>query len=98
MSSLNDLPLVDSHLDLAEIVTLFGRDLTLSVTPQGLELLGQMAELGFIWDISYLAKRVYGSSIRITPRRAETWRRRCGRFWRASGLQNYKPCHRRHSE
>jgi len=28
---LNDLPLVDSHLDLAENVTLFGRDLTLSV-------------------------------------------------------------------
>lgn len=28
--SLNDLPLVDSHLDLAENVTLFGRDLTLS--------------------------------------------------------------------
>jgi membrane dipeptidase len=27
---LNDLPLVDSHLDLAENVTLFGRDLTLS--------------------------------------------------------------------
>ena len=27
--SLNDLPLVDSHLDLAENVTLFGRDLTL---------------------------------------------------------------------
>jgi membrane dipeptidase len=26
---LNDLPLVDSHLDLAENVTLFGRDLTL---------------------------------------------------------------------
>jgi membrane dipeptidase len=31
VSSLNDLPLVDSHLDLAEIVTLFGRDLTLGV-------------------------------------------------------------------
>jgi membrane dipeptidase len=30
-SSLNHLPLVDSHLDLAELVTLFGRDLTLSV-------------------------------------------------------------------
>ena len=29
-SSLNDPPLVDSHLDLAENVTLFGRDLTLS--------------------------------------------------------------------
>jgi membrane dipeptidase len=29
--SLNDLPLVDSHLDLAENATLFGRDLTLSV-------------------------------------------------------------------
>lgn len=28
--SLSDLPLVDSHLDLAENVTLFGRDLTLS--------------------------------------------------------------------
>jgi membrane dipeptidase len=28
---LSDLPLVDSHLDLAENVTLFGRDLTLSV-------------------------------------------------------------------
>ena len=28
---MNDLPLVDSHLDLAENVTLFGRDLTLSV-------------------------------------------------------------------
>jgi membrane dipeptidase len=28
---LNDLPLVDSHLDLAENVTLFGRDLTLRV-------------------------------------------------------------------
>ncbi len=28
--ALNDLPLVDSHLDLAENVTLFGRDLTLS--------------------------------------------------------------------
>jgi membrane dipeptidase len=28
---LNDLPLVDSHLDLAENVTLFGRDLTLGV-------------------------------------------------------------------
>ncbi len=28
--SLNNLPLVDSHLDLAENVTLFGRDLTLS--------------------------------------------------------------------
>jgi membrane dipeptidase len=28
---LNDLPLVDSHLDLAENVTLFGRDLTLEV-------------------------------------------------------------------
>jgi membrane dipeptidase len=28
---LNNLPLVDSHLDLAENVTLFGRDLTLSV-------------------------------------------------------------------
>jgi membrane dipeptidase len=28
---LNDLPLVDSHLDLAESVTLFGRDLTLEV-------------------------------------------------------------------
>ena len=28
--TLNDLPLVDSHLDLAENVTLFGRDLTLS--------------------------------------------------------------------
>jgi hypothetical protein len=27
---MNDLPLVDSHLDLAENVTLFGRDLTLS--------------------------------------------------------------------
>ena len=26
---MNDLPLVDSHLDLAENVTLFGRDLTL---------------------------------------------------------------------
>ena len=30
-SSLSHLPLVDSHLDLAELVTLFGRDLTLSV-------------------------------------------------------------------
>jgi membrane dipeptidase len=30
-SSLDDLPLVDSHLDLAENVTLFGRDLTVSV-------------------------------------------------------------------
>jgi membrane dipeptidase len=30
-STLNDLPIVDSHLDLAENVTLFGRDLTLSV-------------------------------------------------------------------
>lgn len=30
-SSVNDLPLVDSHLDLAENVTLFGRDLTLRV-------------------------------------------------------------------
>lgn len=30
-STLNNLPLVDSHLDLAENVTLFGRDLTLSV-------------------------------------------------------------------
>jgi len=30
-SSLGHLPLVDSHLDLAELVTLFGRDLTLSV-------------------------------------------------------------------
>ena len=29
--ALNNLPLVDSHLDLAENVTLFGRDLTLSV-------------------------------------------------------------------
>ena len=29
--SINDLPLVDSHLDLAENVTLFGRDLTLSI-------------------------------------------------------------------
>jgi membrane dipeptidase len=29
--TLNDLPLVDSHLDLAENATLFGRDLTLSV-------------------------------------------------------------------
>ena len=29
--ALNSLPLVDSHLDLAENVTLFGRDLTLSV-------------------------------------------------------------------
>jgi membrane dipeptidase len=29
--SLNDVPIVDSHLDLAENVTLFGRDLTLSV-------------------------------------------------------------------
>ena len=28
--ALNSLPLVDSHLDLAENVTLFGRDLTLS--------------------------------------------------------------------
>src|SRR4051812_42103811 len=28
--TLNNLPLVDSHLDLAENVTLFGRDLTLS--------------------------------------------------------------------
>jgi hypothetical protein len=28
---LNNLPLVDSHLDLAENVTLFGRDLTLGV-------------------------------------------------------------------
>ena len=27
---MNDLPLVDSHLDLAENVTLFGRDLALS--------------------------------------------------------------------
>ena len=27
---LNKLPIVDSHLDLAENVTLFGRDLTLS--------------------------------------------------------------------
>ena len=31
LSSLDDLPLVDSHLDLAENVTLFGRDLTVSV-------------------------------------------------------------------
>ncbi|GAK60144.1 peptidase M19 renal dipeptidase [Candidatus Vecturithrix granuli] len=30
--SLNNLPIVDSHLDLAENMTLFGRDLTLSVT------------------------------------------------------------------
>ena len=30
LPSINDLPLVDSHLDLAENVTLFGRDLTLS--------------------------------------------------------------------
>src|SRR5918998_1162186 len=30
LPSLRDLPLVDSHLDLAENVTLFGRDLTLS--------------------------------------------------------------------
>lgn len=30
--ALNSLPLVDSHLDLAENVTLFGRDLTLSAT------------------------------------------------------------------
>lgn len=30
MEIVNDLPLVDSHLDLAENVTLFGRDLTLS--------------------------------------------------------------------
>jgi membrane dipeptidase len=30
-SSSNNLPLVDSHLDLAENVTLFGRDLTLSL-------------------------------------------------------------------
>lgn len=29
--TLNTLPLVDAHLDLAEMVTLFGRDLTLSV-------------------------------------------------------------------
>src|SRR6266481_2485698 len=29
-STLNILPIVDSHLDLAENVTLFGRDLTLS--------------------------------------------------------------------
>ncbi len=28
---MNDPPLVDSHLDLAENVTLFGRDLTTSV-------------------------------------------------------------------
>jgi membrane dipeptidase len=31
LSDLNNLPLVDSHLDLAENVTLFGRDLTLTV-------------------------------------------------------------------
>jgi hypothetical protein len=37
--SSKDLPLVDSHLDLAENVTLFGR----------------MADLGFVWDISHLA-------------------------------------------
>jgi membrane dipeptidase len=30
-SSVSHLPLVDSHLDLAELVTLFGRDLTLSL-------------------------------------------------------------------
>jgi hypothetical protein len=29
-AAVNHLPLVDSHLDLAENVTLFGRDLTLS--------------------------------------------------------------------
>ena len=28
---MNNLPLVDSHLDLAENVTLFGREMTLSV-------------------------------------------------------------------
>jgi microsomal dipeptidase-like Zn-dependent dipeptidase len=92
--ALNNLPLVDSHLDLAENVTLFGRDLTLSaaeirtlekrttrqatvslpdlerggiavvcttfkqggLTPDGFALLGQMAELGFILDISHLAE------------------------------------------
>jgi hypothetical protein len=31
MTSLSDIPIVDGHLDLAENVTLFGRDLTLDV-------------------------------------------------------------------
>lgn len=54
-STFDQLPFVDSHLDLAENVTLFGRDLTLYVAETRRSERRKWGQ-GFVWDISHLAE------------------------------------------